>query len=436
MSITRRFIILAALGLPLLALSQAFNLHMAVFAAYNAFCFGLLAVDFFISPSGRSVEIKRDSVEKMRFRAENRVCFSLRHRFSRPISITLKDEIPDWHFTLGEKRRMTILVPPGEEALFFYTVIPSKRGRFSFENVHGFIEGVLGLCRKYFIKPLPMDCKVYPDLRDLSKYRLAAQKRMQISQGDRSIKLRGAGEEFESLRDYVDGDDYRKMNWMATARQGKLIINQYQAERNQPVFILVDCGRPMSYTVKGWKKLDYAINAALILSDIVNQQGDNSALMVFDANIKSVIMPGKGEGHRDLLMEALYDAQGSKMASDYEGAFMELLSRQKRRGLAFLFTDFETMEEAREVALGLATLKKRHTPIIVLMENESLDKMISNSSKREDDLYEKSAAIEFRSERQQIIRSMNAKGIACIQTEAENFALAAVNRYLSSKIRG
>jgi len=187
----------------------------------------------------------------------------------------------------------------------------------------------------------------------------------------------------------------------------------------------------MSYSVKGYKKLDYAINAALILSDIVNQQGDNSGLMVFDTKVHACILPGKGDVHRNRLMEALYHIQDTKSTSDYEGAFIELLNRQKRRGLIFLFTDFETPEQARDLASNIQALKKRHTTFIILMENDSLNKLAAeNADLSESALYRRAVAINFLERRRSIVKNLNAYGIACIESPAEDFALTAVNSYL------
>jgi len=329
---------------------------------------------------------------------------------------------------------MKSAVKTDTEAVLRYIVRPTKRGAFLFPKVYGYVISGLGLCRLYFERDLPREYKVYPNLRDLSRYRLITQNKRLLPQGGRVIRLRGIGTEFESLREYVDGDDYRRINWMATARDNKIIVNQYQIEKNQPIFTLIDAGRPMSYSVKGYKKLDYAINAALILSDIINQQGDNSGLMVFDTAVHACILPGKGDVHRNRLMEALYHIQDTKSTSDYEGAFIELLNRQKRQGLAFLFTDFESPEQALELAANIQALKKRLTPFIILMENDSLNRMAAEETDlSKPAVYQRAAAIEFLEKRKSMINNLNARGIACIESPAEEFALTAVNAYLKAR---
>ena len=436
MAVTRRFIILAALCLPLLTLTVVFNEYTLIFISVNVVIFSMLAFDFIISLKavGSNIEIQSQTEDKLYFKADNTISFYVRNNYKKSLNLYLKDSIPDRHFVILDASAMNRIIKPDTEVALSYTVRPTKRGAFMFPKVYGFAVSRLGFCRLYFERDLPREFKVYPNLRDLSRYRLITQNKHLLPRGDRTVRLRGMGTEFESLREYVEGDDFRKINWMATARDNKIIVNQYQIEKNQPIFTLIDTGRPMSYSVKGYKKLDYAINAALILSDIVNQQGDNSGLMVFDTKVRTCIMPGKGDVHRNRLMEALYHVQDTKSTSDYEGAFIELLNRQKRQGIVFIFTDFETPEQAIDLAANIQALKKRHTPFIILMENDSLNRMAAEEADlSEQAVYQSAAAIEFLEKRRSVIKKLNVHGIACIESPAEDFALTAVNSYLMAK---
>jgi uncharacterized protein (DUF58 family) len=191
----------------------------------------------------------------------------------------------------------------------------------------------------------------------------------------------------------------------------------------------------MSYTVGGYKKLDYAINAALILSDIVNQQGDNSGLMVFDAEVRAQIMPGKGGLHRNQLMETLYHIEENRLTADYEAAFQRLCERQSRRSLVFIFTDFEIWEEAEALIQHIALLKRRHMPVVVFMKNESLLALSEQQAFGKKELILKETAEEFLAERSKIFRTLNAMRIPNIESPAERFAISAVNKYLSFHAR-
>ncbi|MCL2351084.1 MAG: DUF58 domain-containing protein [Firmicutes bacterium] len=435
MTVTKRFIMIIALGVPFAALLSLTGLGLLAFLLYNAVCGGFLLLDWIVSPPPSVLEAERDKDTRLFFKAENEIRIFIRNGFPRPLKLTLKDELPDWHFRIVSDKNMSRRVQPGERAEFSYTVVPAKRGSFAFNGVYARYAGLLGLCEKFWRFPLPAEYQVYPNLRDLGKYRLMTRKARLLPRGERPAPAYGEGSEFESLREYVVGDDVRKLNWPATARENKPIVNQYQAETNQPVFILVDAGRPMSYSVKGFRKLDRAINAALILADIVNRQNDLSGLMVFDTEVRAFLKPGKGQAHRSQVMEALYHVQGAADTPDYEKAFREFAARQKRRGLVFVFTDFETAEEARGLADDLRIIGRRHTAAVILMKNDSILRLAERAPAGKADVYRREAAKEWLDERRKVIRMLNAEGILCVETDAEDFAAAAVNRYLAAKNR-
>jgi len=428
MSVTRNFVLLVALGGVLTLVASLFEFHGTIFLLWNLLIFAFLGVDALLTPSAKAFNVRRGAEDTLYFKAENEVVFYVYNASNQYLEIQGKDDSRRFFTVLAED--LVHFVPPKSEQTFSYITVPSKRGSFLFSKIFLRYKGVLGLCMKYAALPNPIEFKVYPNIRDLSKYRLLVQKNRKLPQGEKAVRQYGMGAEFESLRSYVDGDDYRKINWQATARENKLMVNNYQIERNQPVYIMLDVGRPMSYTVNGYKKLDYAINAALILTDIVNQQGDKAGLMVFDASVQAHLSPGQGAGHRNQLMETLYNVRDNRLTADYEGAFQTLCERQKRRSLVFIFTDFEILEEAQDLIAHMAWLKKRHLPIVVFMANEGLNRLTAQPVHKQFDQVLKDTATEFQTERKNIFRSLNAMGIPNVESSAEDFALSAVNRYL------
>jgi uncharacterized protein (DUF58 family) len=413
--------------------------YLYVFLFINFLLLGLFVLDMMLTPQGAvfTVRFLNDNKnDSLYFNAENTLSFYIcnrsRHRLWVQALSGMGEAGRFFHILDAD---MTHFLSPAEERLFSYTVIPVKRGRYTHEQVFLRYRGVLGFCVRHTSVPCPVALRVYPNVRDLSKYRLMTQKKRLLPQGEKAIRHFGIGMEFESLRAYVEGDDYRKINWRATAREGKLIVNQYQIERNQPVYILLDTSRPMSYSVGGYKKLDCAINAALILSDIADQQNDQAGLLAFNAQITAHVKPGKGAGHRKLLMETLYGIEGNRQTADYEGAFRTLCERQKRRSLVFIFTDFEILEEAEELIANIVLLKKRHMPIVVFMANEGLNEMAEAPANTRKETLLRDTAREFQAEREKIFRQLNAMRIPNVESTAENFALSAVNRYINM-VRG
>ncbi|MBE6013112.1 MAG: DUF58 domain-containing protein [Lachnospiraceae bacterium] len=434
---TSKFIkILSAGMIPLIILGFINNQFALVFfLLYNLILIGLLSTDRILTPKESVLIIERISDDKLYFKDMNKIEFKVKNTYEKPLKIEIKDDFPSLHFNIHSSELFKT-VQPGQEAIFSYELIPSKRGSYVFQNIYLRYHGILGLCKKYAVIERPFEYKVYPNLKNISRYRLIVQKNRLLTAGNRKVSLRGMGTEFESLKEYVEGDDYRKINWMATARENKLIVNQYEAEKNQPVYILIDTGRSMSYSIRGYKKLDFSINAAIILSDIVNQKGDNSGLMIFNTEVSKIIPPGKGDSHRNEIMEALYHIEDTKLSSDYQGAFLELANRQKRRSIVFIFTDFETGEESKELIAAIPILSKRHVPVIITIENESLKTITLSDGNSLKDTYNKAMAEELLLNRKNIIRSLNQHGILCIESPAEDFAINTVNQYLLLKQRG
>jgi len=431
---TKRFIYILGTGIIVIGAFYFAGLHLTAFIIYNLICFSVLLLDYFLSPSSEQFEIERIGEDKLSIYEDEKIKLRVYNKSNRKVYMEIKDEIPDFHFEADEKIAKGYVMPHNKED-FEYKVIPKKRGTFKFGNIHFRYESNLKLCMKQFKAVLPREYKVYPNLQDLKKYRLAVYNNKFYQVGDKSFKMLGKGTQFESLRDYVLGDEYRKINWKATARENRPIINQYEPEKNQHVYILIDTGRPMSYSVRGYKKLDLAINTGLVLSDIVNQNGDKSGLMIFNTEVNNLIMPGKGNNHRNRLMEALYHVQHTNDASNYEEAFYHLKRKERRRSLIVLFTDFDTIEEAEEMTVVLSILSKNNIVMLILMEDEKLEKMSSISAEKESVIFNKGVALEILRERRKIIHKLNSKGIMCIESPPEKLAINVINKYLHIKNR-
>lgn len=433
-AVTRRFIYLVAIGVLLLGASIFIGSTFSVFIAYNLICVVLLLADYFISRNESEIYIERSGDNKLSIYEREALSISVYNKGQRRLYIELKDEIPEFHFR-AEEKIMKGFVEPHRKREFQYFVTPTKRGAFVFKNIHVRYEGRLKLCMKMYRLDLSCEYKVYPNLKNLRKYRLSITNNRMLKQGQRNLKMLGRGTSFESLREYVTGDEYRKINWKATAREGKPIVNQYEPEKNQHVYMLIDTGRPMSYTVRGYRKLDLVVNTALILSDIVNQNGDQSGLLLFNTDVKTMIMPGKGGVHRNKLLDALYHIDHTNLTSNYEDAFYHFKRKERHRSIVFLFTDFETLEEAESMLRVLPVISRNSLLILMLIRNESLEAIGNQEVRNKEDMFNKGVALELINERKRIISLLNRRGIMCTEVEAENLELSAVNKYIQVKNR-
>jgi len=275
--------------------------------------------------------------------------------------------------------------------------------------------------------------KVYPNLKDLSKYGLAAIKKSQLIQGVKKNKSFGTGTEFESLREYSEGDDYRKINWMATARANKLIVNTYEHERNQQVMIMLDSSRVMNSEINYIKKLDYSINAAFLLADVAIKKGDNAGVMVFDNTVKRFIKPGKGMGQFQLIAENLYNVQENFVSADYNAALTYLNQNQKRRSLLCIFTELFNADEAFQLAQALKNLARHHIPLVITIKDMRLYEYAEGDAKDSKDIFKKIAAMKMISEREKIKKIFNDSAIAVVDVPPDKLSIEVVNKYLSMK---
>ena len=434
LSVTKRFVYLLALGLPLTAAGALFRNGLTVFIVFNLLCAGFLIFDYFISDGEVNLEIERCGEENLSIFEREAISFEVYNKNDYNMYLELKDEMPEFHFQCDEKVAKGIVLPHGK-AVFKYYVVPLKRGAYVFKNLHVRYEGRLKLCSRQFKVKLHKDYKIYPNMKNLRKYRLSICNNRMFKQGQRSLKMLGRGTSFESLREYVTGDEYRKINWKATARGSKPIVNQYEPEKNQHVHILIDTGRPMSYTIRGHRKLDMVVNTALVLSDIVNQNGDQSALLLFNTEVSGMLMPGKGVGHRNKFLETLYHIDHNNQTSNYEEVFYYFKKKERHRSIIFLFTDFDTAEEAENMLRVLPVISRNNLVVIVLIKNESLEAVGGLHIKDQEELFQKGVALELLEERRRIISLLNRRGVLCIECPAEKLEYTVVNKYIEVKNR-
>jgi uncharacterized protein (DUF58 family) len=421
-----------AAGIPVVTLGLILDNSLTLFILYNLICVVILAIDYYLTEDEGNIHIQRLGQDSLSIYEREAISFEVYNSSNRKLYIELKDEMPEFHFnTEGTLMKGEVL--PREKKVFTYTVTPTKRGAFLFKTLHVKYQGKLKFCMKLFKVRMDREYKVYPNLKNLRKYRLSICNNRMFRQGKRSLRMLGRGSSFESLREYVYGDEYRKINWSATARASKPIINQYEPEKNQHVYMLIDTGRPMSYTVRGYRKLDMVVNTALILSDVVNQNDDKSGLLIFNTGVSNMIAPGKGVGHRNKILEALYHIDYTKDTSNYEEAFFYLKKKERHRSIMFLFTDFDTVEEAENMMKSLAVISRNNIVVLILIKNEKLEALAAQEIKNNKDLFDKGVAIELLQERKRIMEVLNRRGVLCVECPAEKIEYTVINKYIQVK---
>jgi len=431
MPFSKRFLALIALGIVPIIVASFVGIELYAFLIYNIIIFSLLIVDFRMTPNKKLLVVERVCGEKLSMGTENEIGINIRNNSDYALEIEAVDEIPV--YMKIKEAVVPIRVMAHYEAVGNYYVIPEKRGEFKFGKVHVRYKGVMGLCMKKGRYDLEKNYKVYPNLKDLSKYGLAAIKKSQLIHGIKKNKSFGTGTEFESLREYAEGDDYRKINWMATARANKFIVNTYEHEKNQQVMIMLDSSRVMNSEINYIKKLDYSINAAFLLADVAIKKGDNAGVMVFDNTVKRFIKPGKGMGQFQLIAENLYNVQENFVSADYMQALTYLKQNQKRRSLLCIFTELFNADEAFMLASALKNLAKHHVPVVITIKDMRLYDYAYGDIKDTKGFFTKVASMKMIEEREKIRKIFNDFSIAVVDVPPDKLSIEVVNKYLSMK---
>ncbi|QXM06274.1 DUF58 domain-containing protein [Crassaminicella indica] len=433
MSITKKFILLVLVGVVLICISVPFGIYFESFIIYNTVLLIFTIVDYFITPTKNAFEVERIGEDKLSLFEEEIIMIRIYNKSKLPATIEVLHEFPN-AFTC-KNDSIEGRINPHLSEVFTFKVIPNKRGAFLFEEIYIRRLGRLGLVKKDLLIKNSKEYKVYPSLKNLKKYHMMMRKDYFINNGEKIIKRKSDGREFESLREYVRGDDIRKINWIKTARENKLMVNQYEPENNKHIYILLDTGRTMSYRIKEYSKLDLAINAAVFLSDVVCYNKDQSGLMIFNTKVDTFIKPSKGDYHRNNILEALYHVEGTRLTSNYDEVLFYLSSKEKRRSLICIFTDMDTLQEVYYIEKGLEYITKKHQVLMFLVKDEKLDEAINIEVNNQKDAFLKGIGYKMKNERKKIIKALSRKGVICIECDKEDIIYKAVNEYMRIKNR-
>ena len=432
---TKLFYLLIAAGLILLSLSWGRPWLRWVALAYDLALIALAIFDARRSQLPKGVRITREFSGRFAVGAETEVRLNVQNAQPHAISLVLKDEYPS-QMKLSDLREAKLRVDGQSSAALVYGLTPPKRGRFEFgQIVVRFLSRFnLVWCETRIGEPTAV--KVYPNMRRAREAELKALGARSLVASHRKTSWRGEGREFESLRDYVRGDELRHISWSATARRGKLTTRQYQIERDQTILIAIDGGRLMTARIEQETKLDSAVHAALALMSAAARAGDNAGLLVFGRKIKSFLPPGRGHDHIDAALEALYSVEPEMIEPSYSHAFEYIAVNSKRRSLVILLTDLVDEEGSKELLTSLRLLRPRHLPLVVTIADRDLRAVVSTAPENARDLFTQSVAEEIMTLRETALRLVESQGGLALDVTAAALAPALLEKYLQVKERG
>jgi uncharacterized protein (DUF58 family) len=432
---SKLFYLLIALGLLPLSLSWGRPWLRWAALAYDVVIICLALIDARRSSLPANIHITREFSGRFAVGADTEVHIRIQNGTARPVSLRIKDEYPP-QMKLKGLRQATLRVAAQKEAILIYELRPPKRGRFQFGHVvvRFLSRASLAWCETKVGEPIAV--KVYPNMRRAREAELKALGAQSLVSAHRKTSWRGEGREFESLREYVRGDELRHISWTATARRGKLTTRQYQIERDQTILIALDAGRLMTARIEQETKLDSAVHAALALMSAAARGGDNAGVMVFGRKIHSYLAPGRGRDHMDAALEALHAVEPEMIEPSYSRALEFVAANSKRRSLVVLLTDLVDEEGSKELLASLKLLRPRHLPLVVTIADRDLKAVVRNAPETGRELFTQSVAEEIMHLREAALRLVESQGGLALDVTAAALAPALLEKYLQVKERG
>jgi len=432
---SRLFYLLVALGFIPLSLSWGRPEFRWVTIAYDLVLVIVAFFDARWSPLPAGVRIGRHFGGRFAVGTETEVRVEIANHTSRDISLIVKDEFPP-QLKLSGAREARVDVDAQSTAALVYGLTPPKRGRFEFDRiaVRYLSRWRLVWCQTRVGEPVGV--KVYPNMRRAREAELKALGARSLVAARRKSQWRGEGRDFESLRDYVRGDEMRHISWTATARRGKLVTRQYQMERDQTIMIALDAGRLMTARIENETKLDLAVHAALALMSAATRAGDNTGLAVFGRRIKTYLPPKRGVEHLDAALEALHDIEPEMIEPSYARAFEYISANSRRRSLVVVLTDLVDEEGSRELLSSLKLLRPRHLPLVVTIADRDLKAVVREPPENEGELFTQSVAEEIMYQREAALRLVEAQGGLALDVTATALVPKLLETYLRVKERG
>ena len=317
-----------------------------------------------------------------------------------------------------------------------YEIRPTERGVYKYGDVLIFAATGIGLLRRKLVVKAQQEVKVYPSFIQFRKFSFLAISNRLTEAGVKKVRKLGVSNEFEQIREYVRGDDFRLVNWKATARRNDLMVNQYQEERSQNIFCVVDKGRTMHTPFEGLSLIDYAINSSLVLSGIALGRGDKAGLVTFSDKIGSFIQPKSKSGQMSLIAEALYDQETRVKEADFLRLYRNIRNRIKKRSLIVLYTNFDTVPSLHRQVKYLKAISRYHLLVTVIFDNTEITARAETKSYSMVGTTRQTIAEKFHQDKRLIIRELRKNGIHTILTEPEDLTVNSINKYIELKAMG
>lgn len=431
MFITRRFYVL--ITIVILLFIAGFRWHTCFVAAWIALAIivVLTAIECCMLYYKKGIDASRLCAERFSNGEDNEVKISVDNGFPFKVNINVIDESP----VVFERRDINFVTSLNSRQgkTIIYKLKPTKRGVYSFGKIRVFASTIIGLIQRRFTCGSDQDIKVYPSYLMLNQYELMAISNNLSELGIKKIRRIGNNTEYEHIKDYVSDDDFRSINWKATARRNKLMVNVYTDEKSQQVISVIDKGRVMQQTFAGMTLLDYAINASLVLSYIAMHKEDKAGVITFERQFDSYIRPERSKGHMQEILENLYHQETTFGESDFSSLCVNVSRFVTKRSLLVVYTNFLGENALKRQLAYLKQLSQNHVVLVVFFEDTELDSYSKLKPRDMQDYYCHAVAQNFVYEKKAIVGTLRQYGIYALLTRPEQLTVNVINRYLEMK---
>ena len=396
---------------------------------------GLVLVDFIrLFRVKKGLKGKRITPEKLSNGDQNELLVELVNFYTFSVQVDIIDEIP--HQFQVRDHHHSLSLGSGTSEMLAYYLRPVKRGEYSFGALNIYVSSSLGLVKRRFRFSENKVVPVYPSYLQLRQYELLAISNRLVDLGIKKIRKIGHNMEMESIKEYVVGDDYRTINWKASARRGDLMVNVYQDEKSQQVFSLIDKSRAMQMPFEGMSLLDYAINSSLVISNIAIKKEDKAGLITFQQKVNTLLPASNRSVQMQLITQSLYSQKTAYKEADFSVLYSTIKRKITQRSLLLLYTNFETLSGMQRQLPFLKNLAKSHLLVVIFFKNTELDDLLENTATKTKEIYNKAIAEKLAYEKQLIVKELNNQGIQTILTKPQHLTVNTINKYLELKARG
>ena len=393
-----------------------------------------LGLDVLLLYLSKGIEASRKTPEKLSNGDLNPIQITIKNGYTFPVSVKIIDEIP-FQFQVRDFKIIKT-IPASTQKELGYDLRPTERGEYFFGNLNIYVSSPLKLISRRFTFDKDQMVPTYPSYIQLKKYDLLAFSNNLYQYGIKKIRRIGHTMEFEQIKEYVQGDDLRTLNWKATAKRNSLMVNQFQDEKSQSVYMAIDKGRVMQMPFDGLSLLDYAINSTLVLSNVILKKQDKAGIFAFSKKVENRVFAERRSSQMQKILETLYNIKTDFFESDYSRLYVDIKKNINQRSLIILYTNFETMDGLHRQLPYLKGIAKSHLLVVVFFQNTELNAIINKKTDTIQEVYDKVIAEKFMFEKRLIANELKKYGIHSVLTQPENLTLDAINKYLEIKARG